>query len=107
MLPTEIAGSITIVLLRCFPGESAPGTHVRFSMFNNNPYGGNQQYGRGNRFGSSRYQYQTLQGSDVAQGSGLMSKVLGLLAVSFIFASLGAFLGIALGLGGGSYFVVV
>jgi FtsH-binding integral membrane protein len=76
-------------------------------MFNNNPYGGNQQYGRGNRFGSSRYQYQTLQGSDVAQGSGLMSKVLGLLSVSFIFASLGAFLGIVLGLSFGGYLFVV
>jgi FtsH-binding integral membrane protein len=76
-------------------------------MFNNNFYGGNQQYGRGNRFGSSRYQYQTLPGSAVAQGSGLMSKVLGLLSVSFIFASVGAFLGIILKLGGGGYWVVV
>ncbi len=77
-------------------------------MFNNNPYGGNQQFGRRNRFGSSAYQYQTLPyGTDAVGGSSLMSKVLGLLSVSFIFASIGAFLGIVLGLSGGGYWVVV
>ncbi|HTK07843.1 MAG TPA: Bax inhibitor-1 family protein [Ktedonobacteraceae bacterium] len=86
-------------------------------MFNNNnPYGGNQwntpygggnqRYGRGN-FGSS-YQYQTLPyGSDAIQASSLMSKVLALLSVSFIFASIGAFMGIFLGIGGGSYLMIV
>lgn len=85
-------------------------------MFNNNnpyggnqwnsPYGGNQRSGRGN-FGSA-YQYQTMPyGSDAIQASSLMSKVLGMLSVSFIFASIGAFMGIFLHVGGGSYLAIV
>lgn len=69
---------------------------------NNNPYGGNQYQGnRGNGFGS-RYQYQTLPyGSQAnpAQASSLISKVMGLMAFSFVFAALGAIFGIAVGLG--------
>jgi FtsH-binding integral membrane protein len=70
---------------------------------NNAPFGGN------NRFGS-RFQYQALpygyQGAQVA--SGLMSKVMGLLAFSFIFASLGTFVGISIGLTyGASIFIAL
>jgi FtsH-binding integral membrane protein len=83
-------------------------TPMRCTMFNNNPYGSNQRYGQNNRFGSSRYQYQTLPyGTNEVQASSLMSKVLGLLSVSFILASVGAFLGIFLGIGGGTYWVVI
>lgn len=75
---------------------------------NNNPYGGNTRYGRNGGFGSP-YQYQTLPyGVEATQGSSLMSKVLGLLSASFIFASVGAFLGIMTGIGyGGGYWVVI
>lgn len=46
-------------------------------------------------YGSSRYQYQTLPyGYEGTQTSGLMSKVMGLLAFSFLFAALGTFAGI-------------
>ena len=46
-------------------------------------------------FGSSRYQYQTLPyGYEGAQSSsGLISKVMGLLAFSFLFACIGTFVG--------------
>jgi len=79
-------------------------------MFNqnnyNNPYGG-RNAGRSNAF-SSRYQYQTLQYGATTQASGLIGKVMSLLAFSFIFAALGGFLGTYLGptLGAG-YFVIV
>jgi FtsH-binding integral membrane protein len=56
-----------------------------------NPYGGN----RGGGF-SSRYQYQTLPygyQANPAQSSSLISKVMTLMAFSFVFASIGAFLG--------------
>ncbi len=54
----------------------------------------NGPFGRSNTFGSSRYQYQTLsQGYEGTQTSGLISKVMGLLAFSFIFASVGTFVG--------------
>jgi len=63
---------------------------------NNYPYGNN----RGGSFGfRSRYQYQTLPYADQgAQSSNLISKVMGLLAFSFIFATIGAFVGMAIGL---------
>jgi FtsH-binding integral membrane protein len=50
---------------------------------------------RNNRsFGSSRYQYQTLPyGYEGTQASGLISKVMGLLAVSFLSAAVGTFVG--------------
>ncbi len=77
-------------------------------MYNpRNDYMGGNPYGRGNSFGT-RYQFQTMpygyEGAQT-QASGLMAKVMGLLSFSFIFAALGAFVG--LGLGGGSYLVVV
>ena len=63
------------------------------SMFNprsNGPYARNNGI-----FGSSRYQYQTLPyGYEGAQSSsGLISKVMGLLAFSFLFACIGTFVG--------------
>ncbi len=59
----------------------------------NGPFGGRNQYGGNNTFGS-RYQYQTLPyGYQSVQASGLISKVMGLLAFSFIFAALGTFVG--------------
>jgi modulator of FtsH protease len=62
---------------------------------NNAPYGNRG----GNQFGS-RYQYQTLQYSAPGsiQAGSLISKVMGLLAFSFVFAALGSFVGIAIGL---------
>jgi modulator of FtsH protease len=67
---------------------------------NSYPSGNN----RGNSFGfSSRYQYQTLPyGYEGTQSSSLISKVMGLLAFSFIFATIGAFVGMAIGLTYGS-----
>ena len=58
-------------------------------MFNpGTPYGGGGPFGRGGAFGSSRYQYQTVPtGYEGAQASGLISKVMGLLAFSFLFRS--------------------
>jgi len=65
---------------------------------NNNPSGGSYGGNRGNRFGS-RYQYQTMgygYASSPAQASSLMSKVMGLMAFSFVFAALGSFVGFLL-----------
>ncbi len=55
----------------------------------------NRQFGqRGGAFGSSGYQYQTLPyGYEGTQTSGLISKVMGLLAFSFLFAFVGTFIG--------------
>ncbi|MFL5626051.1 MAG: Bax inhibitor-1 family protein [Ktedonobacteraceae bacterium] len=55
----------------------------------------NRQFGqRGGAFGSSGYQYQTLPyGYQGTQTSGLISKVMGLLAFSFLFAFVGTFIG--------------
>lgn len=44
-------------------------------------------------FGSSRYQYQTLPYEGAQSSSGLISKVMGLLAFSFLFACIGTFVG--------------
>jgi modulator of FtsH protease len=53
----------------------------------NRPFGGRSTFG-------SNYQYQTLPyGYEGAQSSGLISKVMGLLAFSFLFATIGAFVG--------------
>lgn len=51
---------------------------------------------RNNRsFGGSRYQYQTLPyGYEGTQASGLISKVMGLLAISFLSAAVGTFIGL-------------
>jgi len=54
---------------------------------NNGPFGGNNTFG-------SRYQYQTLAPAyEGTQSSSLISKVMGLLAFSFLFATLGTFVG--------------
>lgn len=59
--------------------------------FGGSPFGGR----RGGMFGSSRYQYQTLPyAQSEVQSSALIGKVMSLLAFSFIFASIGAFLGL-------------
>ncbi|GCE46948.1 modulator of FtsH protease [Thermosporothrix hazakensis] len=68
---------------------------------NNNPYGGwgrgpypqqQQQQGGYNNFGT-RYQFQTAPYAGPLQSSDLISKVMGLLAFSFVFASAGAWVG--------------
>jgi len=80
-----------------------------FNPRNNYPYGNNpyNNRSRGDQFGS-RYQYQTLpygyQGA--AAPSGLIAKVMGLLAFSFIFATLGTFVGYVTRLGFNGYWVV-
>jgi modulator of FtsH protease len=73
-----------------------------YNSRNNGPSGG------GNVL-RSRYQYQTLPyGQESTQASALISKVMGLLAFSFIFATIGAFFGIQVGLGYGvSLFVAI
>jgi len=56
----------------------------------------NGPFGRNNgMFGSSRYQYQQYGAMpyEGAQSSSLISKVMGLLAFSFLFASIGTFVG--------------
>lgn len=75
-----------------------------FNMGNNGPFGGQ----RNNRFGGSNYQYQNLSYASPmtgVQASGLVSKVMALLATSFLVATVGAFLGLSLGLG--AYFLIV
>src|SRR5712692_5182372 len=78
-------------------------------MFNpRTPYGGGGPFGRGGAFGSSRYQYKTVPaGYEGVQASGLISKVMGLLAFSFLFAFVGTLVGIAIGLNSiGPYLIV-
>lgn len=55
----------------------------------------NSPYGR-NMFGSSGYQYQTQAYAEGTQASGLISKVMLLLTFSFLFASIGSFVGFSL-----------
>lgn len=65
-----------------------------FNPYNNSPYG-NRPFGGGRRGFTSNYQYQALpQGYVNEQAGGLISKVMGLLAFSFLFAFLGGFLGL-------------
>src|ERR1700676_1207558 len=63
---------------------------LMFNPRSNGPFARNN-----GMFGSSRYQYQTLPyGYEGAQSSsGLISKVMGLLAFSFLFACIGTFIG--------------
>ncbi len=62
-------------------------------MYNYNNPRNNSPFGGGNTFGS-RYQYQTLAPAyEGTQSSSLISKVMGLLAFSFLFATLGTFVG--------------
>ena len=71
-----------------------------YNRRSNNPFGGGGAFG-------SRYQYQTLPyGYEGAQSSGLIGKVMGLLAFSFIFATIGTFIGISLQLGSGSSLIL-
>lgn len=74
-----------------------------YNMPNNNrPFGQ-----RGGAFGSSGYQYQTLPyGSEGTQTGGLLSKVMGLLAFSFLFASVGTFVGPFFITSVGAYWIV-
>ncbi len=79
---------------------------------NNNPFGGPNQYNNNrNGFGSrtARYQFQAAPyGMQGAQASSLISKVMGLLAFSFIFATIGAFIGTRIiGFSTMSYFVMI
>lgn len=73
-------------------------------MFNprmNGPFGG-----RRGAF-ASNYQYQTIpQGYENTQAGSLVSKVMGLLAFSFVFAFVGALAGMAIGLSYGTYWIV-
>ena len=68
----------------------------------------NMPLGRNNgMFGSSRYQYQTLPyGYEGAQAGSLIGKVMGLLAFSFLFATLGTFVGSFVVVGLGTYWIV-
>jgi FtsH-binding integral membrane protein len=69
---------------------------------NNSPFG--QRRGG---FGSTNYQYQTLPyGYEGTQTSGLISKVMGLLAISFLFAFAGAALGPFVLINPGTYWIV-
>ncbi len=84
---------------------------MRFTMFNprgNSPFGGGFGGGRRGAF-SSRYQYQTApQGYENTQtASSLISKVMGLLAFSFLFAFIGTFAGLAIGLAYNTSWIVV
>jgi len=65
---------------------------VRFTMYSPR---NTSAYGRRGAFGS-RYQFQAASQYDVTQASGLVSKVMGLLSFSFVFATIGAFVGSAL-----------
>ena len=78
---------------------------ARFTMNyqqNNGPFGQNR-----GMFGSSRYNYQALPyGYEGTQTSGLMSKVMGLLAFSFLFAALGTFVGFFINITFGTYWII-
>lgn len=62
-----------------------------YNLRNNGPFGRRNN----GMFGSSRYQYQTVPAYEGAQTSGLVSKVMGLLAFSFLFAFIGTVVGFA------------
>lgn len=71
---------------------------------NNNPYGNRN---RGGMFGNSGYQYQTLSPAYAGtQSGGLISKVMGLLGVSFLVALVGTVVGSLFVISMGTYFVV-
>ena len=69
---------------------------------------GNGPYARNNgMFGSSRYQYQTLPYAyENTQSGSLISKVMGLLAFSFLFACIGTFVGFFAIHSVGAYWIV-
>jgi modulator of FtsH protease len=71
---------------------------------NTSPWGGGPQNNRG----ASTYQYQYVYGNQpVSQAGGLVSKVMALMACSFLVATVGAFLGTGIGLTMGGYLFVV
>lgn len=74
-----------------------------YNQRNNGPFGGTNTFG-------SRYQYQTVaRGYEGAQSSSLIGKVMGLLAFSFLFATLGTFVGFVVfahATSSGTFFVV-
>lgn len=73
--------------------------------YNNGGFGGGSFGGR--RGFSSRYQYQAVpQGYENAQAGSLISKVMGLLAFSFVFAFAGGIVGLAIGLSFNTYLIV-
>lgn len=75
-----------------------------FNPRNASPFGGGS---RNRGFASSRYQYQPIpQGYAGTQTSGLISKVMGLLAFSFLFAALGTFVGFSVVQGIGTYWII-
>ncbi len=67
----------------------------------------NMPFGNRGLFGSSRYQYQQAPYAyeGVQEGS-LISKVMGLLAFSFLFAFIGTFVGLAINLSFSGYWIV-
>lgn len=80
-----------------------------FNPRNNGPFGGGPGgFGRGRGAFASRYQYETLPyGAENAQAGSLISKVMGLLAFSFLFAIIGGLVGISvIHLTYGAYWIV-
>src|SRR5947209_18674602 len=77
---------------------------VRFTMYS--PRNSSTFGRRGSR---SQYQFQAAPSYDIRQASGLVSKVMGLLSFSFIFATIGAFVGsvIPIALGGGIWILFI
>lgn len=72
-----------------------------FNPRNNGPFGGR-------RSNTSAYQYQTMPyGMVGAQAGGLVSKVMALLASSFLVATVGAFFGVSIGIGIGGWLVAI
>src|SRR5216683_5688630 len=76
---------------------------MMFNPRSNGPFGRNT-----GMFGSSRYQYQQYGAMpyEGAQASSLISKVMGLLAFSFLFASIGTFVGTFVITSIGTYWIV-
>jgi modulator of FtsH protease len=73
---------------------------MMFNPRNNGPFGGRQS-------NTSAYQYQSLPyGMAGVQSGGLVSKVMALMACSFLVATVGAFVGVSVGLSMGGYLVV-
>lgn len=66
----------------------------------------NRPRGSAAAFGGGRYQYQMLPFGSEIQASGLISKVMGLLAFSFIFAAIGAYIGSFIVQGFGAYLLI-
>lgn len=77
-----------------------------FNPRNNSPFGGGPFGGRRNN--QYAYQYQTLPyGMVSSETGGLVSKVMALLAASFLVATVGAFIGVSMGaLTMGGYFFI-